>query len=284
MPVESLETIESRLLLEAIYKCYGYDFRSYTLDGIQSRLQSIVKRENLQSISCMIPLLLHDQSFFNKLLKNLLVTVTDFFRAPLSYKALKQTVMPVLSTYPYINVWCAGCATGEEAYSIAILLKEAGLLKRSQIYATDINDKSLAVGKSGIYSLNKLDISSQNYFQAGGETDFSKYYTTKYNAFMMNKDLRERILFSKHNLVNYGVFAEMHLILCRNVCIYFNDKLQAGVFYLLHRSLIRNGYLFMGMNERMDYEPFNSLFKLISESDCVYKKQESDIVKMYSNQ
>ena len=129
----------------------------------------------------------------------------------MSYKALKQTVIPVLSTYPYINVWCAGCATGEEAYSIAILLKEAGLLKRTQIYATDINDKSLAVGKSGIYPLNKLDISSQNYLLAGGETDFSKYYMTKYNAFMMNKELRERILFSKHNLVSDGAFAEMHL-------------------------------------------------------------------------
>ncbi len=273
MPVDGLENIESQLLLEAIYKCYGYDFRSYTFDGMQKRLQAIMKRENLQSISSMIPLLLYDEAFFNKLLKSLLISVTDFFRNPLAYKMLKQTVIPVLSTYPYINVWCAGCATGEEAYSIAILLKEAGLLRRSQIYATDINDKSLAIGKSGIYPLKQLEQSSQNYVLAGGETLFSQYYTTKYNAFMINKDLRERVLFSRHNLVNDGAFAEMHLILCRNVCIYFNDILQTEVVRLFHRSLIRNGYLFVGENERIDYETSINLFELIKKTVCIYKKQ-----------
>lgn len=273
MPTDKLEDIECRLLLEAIYKCYGYDFRSYTFEGMQKRLHFLMQQKGLNSISEMIPLLLHDVLFFNELLSSLLVTVTDFFRDPLAYKALERTVIPVLRTYPYINIWCAGCATGEEAYSIAILLKEAGLLNRSQIYATDINNESLSVGKEGIYPLKRLEQSVANYTQVGGDTDFSQYYTTKYNAFKMNKELRERILFSRHNLVNDGAFAEMHLILCRNVCIYFNDKLETKVIRLFHRSLIRNGFLFMGENERIDYGTSINLFEPVKATSGIYKKQ-----------
>ncbi len=273
MPTDKLEYIECRLLLEAIYKRYGYDFRSYTFEGMQKRLHFLMCQKGLDSISEMIPLLLHDVLFFNELQSSLLVTVTDFFRDPQAYRTLGRTVIPVLRTYPYINIWCAGCATGEEAYSIAILLKEAGLLNRSQIYATDINNDSLAVGKEGIYPLKRLEQSVGNYVQAGGEADFAQYYTTKYNAFKMNKELRERILFSRHNLVNDGAFAEMHLIFCRNVCIYFNDKLETKVIRLFHRSLIRNGFLFMGENERIDYATSSSLFEAVQAASCVYKKR-----------
>ncbi|MCI1681482.1 MAG: protein-glutamate O-methyltransferase CheR [Bacteroides sp.] len=273
MSSEKLADIESSLLLEAVYRRYGYDFRSYTFPGMQKRLEAFVQTEHLNSVSDMIPRLLHDNLFFNRLLSSLLVTVTDFFRDPDAYKSLKENVMPALRTYPYINVWCAGCATGEEAYSVAIMLKEAGLLGRSQIYATDINNKSLSVGKEGIYSLKRLGQNADNYRLAGGAGDFSQYYTTKYNAFKMDKELRERILFSRHNLVNDGAFAEMHLVFCRNVCIYFNEKLQTHVVRLFHKSLVRNGFLFMGESERIDYETSINLFELIKSTSCVYKRQ-----------
>ncbi|MGE4587763.1 MAG: protein-glutamate O-methyltransferase CheR, partial [Mangrovibacterium sp.] len=210
----NIKNLESRLLLEAIYKRYGYDFRSYVLSGMEKRLENQMAADHLGSIAEMIPRVLHDKDYFNRLLLNLSVTVTDLFRDPLQYKELRERVIPVLKTYPYINIWCAGCATGEEAYSMAILLKEENLLRRTQIYATDINYESLDMGKKGIYPLRKVQKFTENYNATGGKFSLSKYYTIKYNACIMNNELKRKILFSKHNLVNDGVFAEMHLIFC----------------------------------------------------------------------
>lgn len=269
---DKIAVIESRLLFEAINQCYGYDFTSYNLKTMVRRLKDIVLKFKLNNISEMIPKVIYDRQFFNELLLNLSVTVTDFFRDPKYYAEIREKIVPVLKTYPYINIWCAGCATGEEAYSIAIILKEEGLLERSQIYATDINDTSLKLGKKGIYPLEKMKDFTDNYNTSGGKDSFSTFFTTRYNSCIINKELKDKVLFSKHNLVGDGVFAEMNLVFCRNVLIYFNQQLQKKVLRTFHNSLIHSGFIFLGKNESILTEDVHDSFTLISRKASIYQK------------
>ncbi len=225
----ALEQIEIGLLLEGIFLHYGYDFRSYAYASIRRRLWKRIDAEGIQTISALQALVLHDQEALQRLLLDLSVSVTAMFRDPGLYTAFREVAVPLLRTYPFIRIWHAGCATGEEVYSTAILLEEEGLLDRSRIYATDINDVVLDQARAGIFPLNRMQEYTENYIRAGGKRSFSEYYTAKYDGALFSPSLTQNIVFAQHNLVTDSSFNEFHVILCRNVLIYFDRDLQARV-------------------------------------------------------
>lgn len=219
MQEKELEEIERTLLLEAIFLRYGYDFRNYSRASISRRIRYFLSRNGSESIGELLPRILREPALFQSLLFDFSVTVTEMFRDPLFYRALRREVVPLLKTYPFIKVWSAGCATGEEVYSLAILLKEEGLLEKATIFATDINDDSLTRAKKGIYPLKQVREYTENFQATGSLHSFSRYYHADQEHIVMDRELRERITFANHNLVSDQVFGEMHLILCRNVMI-----------------------------------------------------------------
>jgi chemotaxis protein methyltransferase CheR len=245
------EDIELSLLLDAIYLKYGYDFRGYSRVHIKRRVISRLRRSEFKSVSEMQHHVLTNKEFFHSLLIDLSLNVTEMFRDPKFFLALKNTVMPILRTYPYIKIWHAGCATGEEVYSMAILLKEEGLYERSIIYATDFNQIALNKASEAIYPLKNLKLFSENYQKAGGKGTISDHFLINYDSALLNKNLKKNIVFSDHNLVTDGVFGEMNIIICRNVLIYFNRDLQNKVFKLFFESLINGGILCLGTKETM---------------------------------
>lgn len=272
MQDDDVKAIECRLLLDAIFLRWGYDFRQYQFSSIRTRFEKHAKEKGYASISAMIPEIMHSRNAFSQLLFDISVTVTRMFRDPLTNYNLQKRVFPLLQTYPRLNIWHAGCATGEEAYSMAILLHEAGLLSRSQIYATDINDRSLDHCKKGIYPIAELRESQTEYLRAGGKHSFSDYYHACYGAGKINEWLKKNIVFSNHNLVIDGVFSEMHLIVCKNVLIYFDRDLQNRVLTLFTDSLCRNGYLCLGEHESLDLTPLRDRYDLVDPEYKIYKK------------
>jgi chemotaxis protein methyltransferase CheR len=244
-----IKQIEVDLLLEAIYQRYGYDFRQYSQASIQRRVLHHLAKTEFQTISDLIPKILHDEAVFTALFLDLSVTVTEMFRDPWFYLALRKKVVPFLKTFPFINVWQAGCATGEEVYSLAILLKEEGLYDRARIYATDFNNVVLEKAKARIYPLERIKEYSLNYQKAGGQKSLADYYRARYQSAIINASLQDNITFANHNLATDGVFGEMHLILCRNVMIYFNRTLQNRVLSVFRESLCYNGFLCLGSKE-----------------------------------
>lgn len=266
------EDIEVMLLLEAIYLKYGYDFRNYTKTSIKRRIHQRLISSNLANISAMQHQLLTNKVFFETILHDFSIQVTEMFRNPLFYVALRNHVIPVLRTYPYIKIWHAGCASGEEVYSMAILLKEEGLLDKTLIYATDINELVLKKAKDGIYSLDKIKEFTQNYQKAGGMKSFSNYYTAKYDAVIMKKELKKNLIFAQHNLATDHDFGEMNLIMCRNVLIYFDDSLENRVFRLFTDSLIRQGFLCLGSKESMNYSDSYRKFEEFVPNEKIYRK------------
>ncbi|WP_107851526.1 CheR family methyltransferase [Oceanimonas marisflavi] len=265
---QELEQIELELLLEAIFRRYGYDFRHYARASLKRRVAQRMQRAGIDRISGLIPPLLHDRGFFDQFLKDMSVTVTDMFRDPDFFVALRTQVIPVLKTYPFIKIWHAGCATGEEVYSLAILLKEEGLYDRAQIYATDYNNHSLAVAREGIYPLKQMQQYHENYLRAGGRRSFSDYYHARYGAAKMNDSLRANVTFANHNLASDGVFGEMQLVICRNVLIYFDQQLQNRVLTLLHDSLSHRGFLCLGNKESLKFSSVQDRFE-----DHVYEQR-----------
>lgn len=266
------ENIEIQLLLEAIHLKYGYDFRDYARASVKRR---IIHRKNLANIATIAEMqhrLLHDIEFFERLLLDLSINVTEMFRDPTFYVALRQEVVPVLKTYPFIKIWHAGCSTGEEAYSMAILLKEEGLYDRTQIYATDFNDMVLQKAREGIYSIEHIKDYTLNYQRAGGKTTFVEYYTAHHNSILLDRSLKKNMVFANHNLETDGVFGEMHLILCRNVLIYFNRTLQNRVIHLFHESLCRSGILCLGSKETLRFSDDAHAFEEIVADEKIYKK------------
>lgn len=278
-PVE-IETIEIDLLLEAISRRYGYDFKGYSRASLKRRILGFKSTTKVRNISDLIPLLLYDKDLFKTLLSSLSVTVTEMFRDPEIYQVLRQHLIPFLKTYPYSKIWCAGCATGEEVYSLAILLKEAGLGKRVQIYATDINDNSLEKAKLGIYSNKQIKEYTANYRLAGGTDDFSNYYHANYDSVIMNKSLNENVVFANHNLVSDGVFGEMQLIICRNTLIYFDRMLQDRVLNLFRESLCNKGYLCLGTKESLQFTTVKDEFKTIDKKAKLFQLKEKRAVKL----
>lgn len=272
-----IETIEIDLFLDAIFKRYGYDFRLYAKALIRRRIRNFLKKTDFKQISEMIPKLLNDESFFDSIAYDFSITVTEMFRDQDFFLALKEKVFPYLRTYPFIKIWHAGCATGEEVYSLAILLQEEGLYDRATIYATDINNAALQKAKDGIYPLKDMKQFTANYQKAGGKNAFSDYYYAQYQSAIMEKSLKNNITFANHNLVTDGVFGEMNLILCRNVLIYFDKTLQNRVHKLFCDSLIHGGFLALGSKETLRFSDYEKKFKEADSRKKIYQKKVRDV-------
>jgi chemotaxis protein methyltransferase CheR len=267
-----LERIEIELLLEGIYRKYGFDFRSYAFASIKRRLWKRIEEEHLGTISELQYRVLHDPAAMERLLLDLSVNVTAMFRDPTFYVEFRNTIVPMLRTYPFIRIWHAGCSTGEEVYSMAILLKESGLYDRARIYATDINEAVLQRAKVGIYQLDKMQEYSQNYLKAGGTTSLSEYYTAKYDGAIFSPDLMRNVVFSQHNLATDRSFAEVNVILCRNVLIYFDRELQNRVHNLFYESLAMFGVLGLGHKESIKFSVHEDAYETISLPQKLYRK------------
>jgi chemotaxis protein methyltransferase CheR len=269
---DQIREIEIDLLLEGVYRRYGHDLRGYSRSHLERRLNWSLAGSGCKSISELIPKVLRDESFFARLLLSFSITVTEMFRVPAAYRVLREKVMPVLRTFPFIRVWIAGCATGEEAYSAAILLKEEGLYGRANIFATDFNDIALQKAKDGIYPLEEMKRYTANYHQSGGLHSFADYYHAYCGAAAMDSGLKENITFANHNLATDGVFSEMHLIMCRNVLIYFDKPLKTRALGLFCDSLIRGGFLCLGDRETLSFSSVYDYFKPVDEHWKIYRK------------
>jgi chemotaxis protein methyltransferase CheR len=272
MSRDELVDIELTLLLEAIYMRYGHDFRSYSRGSIKRRVRSALAKTGYGTISEMISPLLHDESFFAGVLHELSITVSEMFRDPPFFRALRDEVVPYLKTHPFVRIWHAGCATGEEVYSLAIVLRETGLEERATVYATDFNDTALSRAREGIYPLRMIKDFTSNYQRAGGTGSFAQYYHADYDAAVLDPSLRKNIVFANHNLVTDGVFSEMHLVVCRNVMIYFDRTLQEKVVKLFCDSLVHGGILALGSKESLRFSKAAEDFRVVDEKWKIYKK------------
>jgi chemotaxis protein methyltransferase CheR len=266
------QNIELQLLLQAIYLKYGYDFRNYAKASIKRRVHHRLVKEGLDSISAMQHKLLYDVSFFERLLLDLSINVTEMFRDPNFYLAVRKKVVPALKQFPFLKIWHAGCSSGEEVYSMAIVLKEEGLYDHTQIYATDMNEVVLKQARDGIFDISRLKQYTVNYQKAGGQESFSDYYTAHYDHVVMDKSLKENILFSDHNLATDGVFGEMNLIMCRNVLIYFNRELQHRALGLFYDSLGTDGFLCLGSKESIRFSEYSDSFEDVVKEEKIYRK------------
>jgi len=253
MKDKKLENFEIDIFLEAIFQRYGYDFRDYARASLKRRIENRLTLSGLKHVSEMIPKILYEKRFFEEFLNDMSITVTGMFRNPAVFKAIREQVIPKLSTYSRINIWHVGCATGEEVYSMAILLEEEGLLDKTRIYATDYNNRSLEQAKKGIYPADMMKQYTENYLQSGGRNSFSDYYWANYDSVKIKESFKDKITFAHHNLMQDRAFAEMHLIMCRNVLIYFDKPLQNKVLKLLRDSLIHRGFLVLGDKESISF-------------------------------
>ena len=267
-----LERIEVDLLLEGIFRHYGFDFRSYAYSSLKRRLWKRIQAEGLHSISALQDRVLHDPFMMEKLLLDLSINVSAMYRDPTFYKSFRELVVPVLRTYPFVRIWHAGCSTGEEVYSMAILLEEEGLYDRSRIYATDINEVVLQTAKNGIYPVEKMQEYTQNYLRAGGTRSFSDYYVAKYDAAIFSSSLTRNVVFSQHNLVTDRSFSEFNVILCRNVMIYFDRKLQDRVHSLFYESLVPFGFMCLGSKESLRFSKFEDCYDAVDDRNKIYRR------------
>ncbi|MDP9900063.1 chemotaxis protein methyltransferase CheR [Variovorax ginsengisoli] len=268
----SATDIELRLLMEAIYLRYSYDFRDYTGASQKRRVLYALQQLNLPHISALQERVLRDAALFGELLQYLTIPVSEMFRDPPYFLALREQVVPVLQTYPSLKIWIAGCSTGEEAYSMAILLREEGLLSRTQIYATDINPTSLEKARQGIFPLEAIRSYTTNYQRSGGRRAFSDYYTAAYDAARFDPSLCADVIFADHSLATDSVFAETHLVSCRNVLIYFNRSLQDRALGLFHESLCHRGFLGLGSKESIDFSAYAQRFDTLARAERIYRK------------
>jgi chemotaxis protein methyltransferase CheR len=267
-----LEGLEIELLLEAVFRRYGFDFREYAQASLKRRLYRRMQAEGLESISQLQAKLLHDPPVMEALLVDLSINVTAMFRDPSFYVAFREQVVPVLRTYPFTRIWCAGCSSGEEVYSLAILLREAGLYDRTRIYATDINENVLATAREGVFPLDRMQHYTQNYLRAGGEGDFSEYYVAAYDNARFARELTENVVFAQHNLAMDRGFNEFTVILCRNVMIYFDKALQTRVHQLFYDSLETFGILALGHKESITFTPFAEKYEPLNAAERIYRK------------
>jgi chemotaxis protein methyltransferase CheR len=269
-----IETNELKDFLHDIHKIYGYDFTDYADASIKRRIAHFMTSRKIENLDLMGIKLREQEVLFEEFVQEMSVTVTEMFRDPSFYKCLRDVVTKRLSTYPFIKIWLAGCATGEEVYSLAILLREEGLLNRSLIYATDINQRSLQCAKAGIYPLDNMKSYTLNYQKSGGEKAFSEYYKAKYNSVLFDKSLRENIVFSPHNLSVDRSFNEFQLIICRNVLIYFNQQLQNKVINLFYDSLCPFGFLGLGSKESLLFSDKKNSFEVVDRKEKIFRKKQ----------
>lgn len=264
--------IELKMLMEAVYLKYNYDFRDYTGASQKRRILVAMREMDCDTVSALQAKVMHDPSGFAQLLQYLTIPVTEMFRDPEYWVALREHVLPFLKTYPSLKVWVAGCSTGEEVYSLAILLQEEGLLDRTIIYATDINPESLEAARRGVFALDRMRTYTENYQRAGGKGAFSDYYTAAYDGALFNRALVENVTFADHSLATDSVFSETHFVSCRNVLIYFNRKLQDRVLGLFHESLCYRGFLGLGSKESIEFSSYATRFDVLSRRERIYRK------------
>ncbi|MGU3496248.1 CheR family methyltransferase [Xanthobacteraceae bacterium A53D] len=270
---EKVEDIEIRLLLEAIYARYHYDFRSYAMASVKRRLRQARQQFGFATFSALQEGLLHDPDMMPRLLAYLTVQVSEMFRDPSYFKALRERVVPHLKTYPSLKVWVAGCSSGEELYSLVILFREEGLEERTLFYATDINQDALKAAEAGIYGLDRIQGFTQNHRLSGGRSSLSDYYTAAYGRASFDKSLRRNVVFSDHSLVTDAVFGEMHLVSCRNVLIYFDRALQDQALKLFRDSLTRKGFLGLGSKESLRFSAYSDAFTDFVREEKIFQRR-----------
>lgn len=264
--------IEIDLLLEAIFRRYGYDFRHYARASMVRRIRHGMERLQCGAVAELIGRILHEPDTFQDLIDSFSITITEMFRDPEVYAFLRSKVIPYLATYPFIKVWHAGCSSGEEVYSLAIVLQEEGILERTTIYATDFNEAELLKAREGIYPSARVADYSRNYHSSGGKRVLADYYLAEYDSVIMARSLKDRITFARHNLASDQVFGEMHLVVCRNVMIYFDRTLQERVFTLFDDSLIGNGFLCLGTKESIRFSALAGRYRELDDHLKVYRK------------
>jgi chemotaxis protein methyltransferase CheR len=268
-----VEDLEIDLLLTAIVRRYGYDFRNYAPASLRRRVRNMQKLEGVRTISALQERLLRDTACMERFIANLSVSVTAMFRDPEFYRVLRSDVVPMLRTYPFVRVWHVGCATGEEVYSMAILLEEEGLYDRCRLYATDISDRALRRAAKGVFPLDRMKENTSNYLRSGGRQDFSGYYTADARSAIFRDSLRRNMIYSQHNLVSDGPFNEFNLVLCRNVLIYFDTTLRERVHELLHASLAPFGVLGLGVKETVNYTGVASRYRPLGGLSYLFRKE-----------
>jgi chemotaxis protein methyltransferase CheR len=269
---DDLERIEVQLLLEAIYQHYGFDFRGYALGSLKRRLWRRAIGEKVETLSALQDKVLHDPAVMERLLLDLSINVTAMFRDPTFFKAFREKVVPLLRTYPFVRIWNAGCSTGEETYSLAIMLKEEGLYDRTRIYATDINDRVLERAREGRFPLEKMRDFTANYLRAGGQEEFSAYYTVEGQEARFTQELASQVVFAQHNLVSDAPFNEFNVIVCRNVMIYFGKTLQDRVHELFYDSLDALGVLALGHKESIKFSRYEERYQSLDTQEKLYRK------------
>ncbi|MET0256602.1 MAG: protein-glutamate O-methyltransferase CheR [Luteibacter sp.] len=272
---DRVEAIEIELLLEALFQRFHYDFRAYSKASIKRRLKQLKEKLGYRTYSAMLEGLLHDPAVVPQVIAYLTVQVSEMFRDPSYFRALRENVVPHLRTYPSLKVWVAGCSSGEEFYSLAILFREEGLEQRTMFYATDINPGALEAASAGMYNLDRIRGFTENHQQSGGRSSLSDYYTAAYGKASFDRSLRDRVLFSDHSLVTDAVFGEMHLISCRNVLIYFDNTLQDRTLKLFNESLIRKGFLGLGSKESLRFSSQAASFREFVPGEKIYQKHDA---------
>jgi chemotaxis protein methyltransferase CheR len=270
--IDDPERIEVDLLLEAVYRKYHYDFRGYARASLRRRLWRRAHEEHVRTLSGLQEKVLHDPLVMERLLRDLSINVTEMFRDPAFFRAVRERVVPILRTYPYVRVWNAGCSTGEETFSLAIVLEEAGLLDRTRIYATDMNDDVLQRARGGRFPLDKMRRYTENYHRAGGTGDFSRFFTVQGDRAVFRNDLMENAVFAQHNLAQDSSFNEFQLVVCRNVLIYFGRPLQERVHDLFLESLARFGVLALGHKESV-VASHEDRYELIDPAEKLYRRK-----------
>jgi chemotaxis protein methyltransferase CheR len=269
---DGVEEVELALLLEGVFRLYGFDFRQYAPASLRRRVWRRVHAERLSTISGLTDRLLHDPATMERLLLDLSINVTAMFRDPSFYVAFREQVVPLLRTYPYTRIWVAGCSTGEEVYSLAILLEEEGLYERTRIYATDINESVLERARAGAFPLDKMQEYTQNYIRAGGTRAFSEYYVAAYDGAQFSRSLVDNVVFAQHNLVSDRSFNEFNVIMCRNVMIYFDRSLQNHVHRLFQDSLERFGILCLGRKESIRFTELEGSYEELDAEERLYRR------------
>ncbi|BFG70532.1 protein-glutamate O-methyltransferase CheR [Sediminibacterium sp. KACHI17] len=272
-PKPELSSQSFEQLLHLLHHVYGYDFSGYSKASLLRRIYKFMDAHEVSEGQQLIQLLAGDTSLFHSFLETITVNVTEMFRDPGFYKSIREKVLPVLATYPQINIWHAGCSTGEEVFSLCILLHEAGLLHRTRIYATDINASYLEKARTGVLPMAHMREYTLNYHQSGCAGDFSDYYTALYDHVLIHKEVRDRVVFLQHNLVTDRSFNEFQLILCRNVMIYFNKQLQNKVLKLFHESLSSLGFIGLGMKESLLFSEYRSKYSVVDGGAKIFRKK-----------
>ena len=271
--MDKTEEIEIRLLLEALFQKYHFDFRGYAMASLKRRLKRARDDLGFATTSAMQDRLLRDSAMLPKLVGYLTVQVSEMFRDPGYFRTIRERVVPHLRTYPSLKVWIAGCSTGEELYSFVILFREEGLENRTLFYATDINQDALTKAESGVYGLDRIKMFTENHRQSGGKSSLSDYYTAAYGRASFNRGLRQRVVFSDHSLVTDASFGEMHLISCRNVLIYFDKALQNRAVGLFKDSLARRAFLGIGSKESLRFTEYANAFAEFAKDERIYQKR-----------